>query len=213
MTAVARRLPRYPRAAGEWYVEPVGATLALLDVERFVGPVWDPACGQGNVLAACTARGVPAVGSDTVQRFAPTPAPLWAGPFDFLGGEPDAPLCPPPEAWGVPNVVTNPPFDRGRGTAAFIRRALALATGKVAVFADLGFLAGEQRRAGLWSETPPHRVWVLTPRPSCPPGVFLQGGGKAEGGSADWCWMVWDRTAPAARPGETRLGWAKVRPS
>ena len=67
---------------------------------------------------------------------------------------------------------------------------------KVAAFVDIKFLAGGGRANGLYRELPPNRVWIITPRPSCPPGEVLKAGGKAEGGTADWIWMVWGKTAP-----------------
>lgn len=50
--------------------------------------------------------------------------------------------------------------------------------------------------AGLYAECPPRRIYILTPRPSCPPGEYLLNGGKAGGGTADWCWLVWDLQSP-----------------
>ena len=105
------------------------------------------------------------------------------------------------------SIVSNPPFYRGEGTEDFIRKAVSIpGLAKLAVFADAKFLGGAGRAAGLWAQHPPARVWWLTPRPSCPPGAHLLAGGRAEGGTAEWCWLVWDLTAPA---GETRLGWLR----
>lgn len=53
------------------------------------------------------------------------------------------------------------------------------------------------------------RVYILAPRPSCPPGEYLKAGNKAGGGTADWIWAVWDRTAPAA---PTTMHWL-MRPN
>jgi hypothetical protein len=39
----------YVRASDDFYREPRWAVDALLDVERFDGIVWDPACGSGNI--------------------------------------------------------------------------------------------------------------------------------------------------------------------
>lgn len=194
MTAEAKNAHVWLRDKHDWYVEPTAATEALLKVEAFIGTVWDPACGQGNVIAAFEGRN-PLMGSDIVQR---TAARWFAGPSDFLA------LDPQNMAARVENIVTNPPFFRGQGTDAFIRKALEIATAKVAVFTDIRFLAGGGRARGLYRECPPDRIWIVTPRVSCPPGSYLAAGGKASGGSADWCWLVWDRTAPHS---DTRLGW------
>ncbi len=42
----------------------------------------------------------------------------------------------------------------------------------------------------LFSEYPPTRVWIITPRVSRPPGDWIKAGNKAGGGAEDWMWMV-----------------------
>lgn len=188
----------FERDQHDWFVEPVEATAGLLRVERFVGPIWDPACGGGNVLRACATAGLQVAGSDIVQRVPDDLSHLFAGPFDFLTAEANPPNLPFP-AWHATNIVVNPPFFRARGTEAFIRKALSIARGKVAVFADVKFLASQRRANGLFAEHCPHRVWTLAKRPSCPPGAYLAAGNEAGGGTADWGWLVWDLTAPPTR--------------
>jgi hypothetical protein len=41
--------------------------------------------------------------------------------------------------------------------------------------------------------TPLQRVWLLTPRPSMPPGETILRGERPGGGKTDFCWLVWDR--------------------
>lgn len=187
----------------QWYVEPEEATAGLLRVERFVGPVWDPSCGGGNVLRACAAAGLQAIGTDIVRRVPADLACSFAGTHDFLGE-----AQPPSKTLAAADLIFNPPFFKARGTEAFIRKALQVARGKVAVFADVKFLASQRRATGLFAEHCPHRVWILAKRPSCPPGVFLAAGNEAGGGTADWAWLVWDLTAPPAHTYQG--GW--IRP-
>ena len=66
--------------------------------------------------------------------------------------------------------------------------------------------AAQARANGLFAEFPPFRIWIVTPRVSCPPGTYLAAGTKAGNGSSDWCWMVWDLTAP---PSPTRVDWLR----
>lgn len=170
----------FERLDEEWYVEPIAVSDALFCVEKFEGGIWDPACGQGNVLEAAVAHGYRVVGSDIVQRGAVS-TKLWnVGDF-FV--EPSLLL---------PNIVTNPPFGRALLAEKFIRHALALRPQKLAVFVDSRFLFGSARAAGLFADMPPARVWIITPRPSCPPGEYLVAGNKACGGTADYVWLVWD---------------------
>lgn len=179
-----------------WYVEPRVATESLLKVERFVGAIHDPSCGQGNIVRELLVAGYQATGTDVVRR-AEGNDPWFMGTVDFLD-------C---AYHGPPNIVMNPPFFKAKGAEAFIRKALAVATGKVAVFVDIKFLAGSARANGLFREFPPSRVWIITPRVSCPPGEVLVAGGKAEGGTADWCWLVFDKTAPSIG---TSIGWLRA---
>jgi len=187
----AKNAKLWERDPLDWYVEPTAATEALLRVERFVGRVWDPACGQGNIVNTLLQNGISAHGSDIADRG-------FGGVQDFLDPE-----C---EFTNVQNIVMNPPFFRAKGAEAFIRRALNIASGKIAVFLDIRFIAGAERANGLFKERPPHRIWIVTPRVSCPPGGYLSAGGKAEGGSSDWCWFIWDQTVLCH---STRLGWLR----
>lgn len=183
----------WQRDEHDWYVEGEECTRALLRVEKFIGGIWDPACGGGNIVRSAIASGYRAYGSDVVDRAG---SPAWfRGVFNFL--EHDTKLV-------EPNIITNPPFFRAKGTEAFIRKAISIATGKVAVFTDIKFLAGSGRAKGLFADHPPTRVYSLSPRPSCPPGEYLAAGNKAGGGTADWIWIVFDLTAPR---GATSFHW------
>lgn len=188
----------WERDPHDWYVEPPRVTSQLLTVERFAGTVWDPACGGGNIVTVLRNARIDAYGTDIVDR---TSGAAWfQGTVDFLDG--DLSWLPP-----VQSIITNPPFYRGAGAEAFIRKAVSIASQKVAAFVDVRFLAGSARAEGLFRDLPPHRVWLVTPRASCPPGAYLAGGGKAGNGSSDWCWMVWDNTAPFTT---TSLGWLRL---
>ena len=195
--AVEKKAHVWERDQLDWYVEPPAATEALLTVERFAGRVFDPCCGQGNIVRTLIDCGVQAYGSDIRQRVWPQPS-WFVAEADFLAGDANGPH---------PNIVMNPPFFRAKGAEAFIRHAIGQASAKVAAFVDVRFLAGADRANGLFAEHPPHRIWVITPRVSCPPGSFLADGGKAGNGSSDWCWLVWDLTAPA--PVRSEFGWLR----
>lgn len=187
----------FKRDPFDWYVEESRASEMLFEVERFVGAIWDPACGSGNILRSAMNAGYVAIGSDLVRRVDHS---CVFQEHDFLAAG--------REALGV-NIVCNPPFYRGKGTEGFIRRALEVCTGKIAVFASIGFLSGQARANGLFADHPPHRIWMVTPRVSCPPGEWIAAGNKAGGGTDDWVWMVWDQTAPA--PAFSQLGWLRKK--
>lgn len=179
----------------DWYQEPCRVTEQLLAVERFSGSVHDPCCGSGTIPDALVAAGYHASGADITCRYSGTLPGWWTPQRDFLTDQ-----------RRYKNMCMNPPYFSGKGTEAFIRHALAFTDGKVCVFVDRRFLTGARRAAGLWREHPPTRVWEITPRPSCPPGAWLAAGNVAGGGTADYCWLVWDLTAPSGR---TELGWLR----
>ena len=178
---VEKKARLWERDPLDFYVEEPRASAALFRAERFVGKTLDPACGSGNIVESARAAGVESFGSDVVDRCGDA---LWfvrglnGRCVDFLADTPDRRFMP----WAVTNIVCNPPFFRGRGTEAFIRRALDVARGKVAIFAPLPFLAGDRRRKGLFAERPPHRVYVLAPRVSCPPGEWVAAAGRGWSG-------------------------------
>jgi hypothetical protein len=191
----------WKRDENDWYVEPSRASEALFRVETFDGSVWDPACGKGNIVYSALAAGIQAYGTDIVNRH-PIDPPGYGGELDFLEA-----------AYArADNIVTNPPFYRAKGAEAFIRKALSLVGGKVAAFVDIRFIAGGERARGIFSEFPPESVWIIHPRVSCPPGAYLEAGGKAGNGSSDWCWLVWPIRAVRRNGGySTELKWLNVK--
>ncbi len=58
LRTVPRRLPN------EFYPTPPEATRALLSVEQFDGPIWEPACGDGRIAKVLTDHGHAVVSTD-----------------------------------------------------------------------------------------------------------------------------------------------------
>ena len=99
----------------------------------------------------------------------------------------------------VPNVVCNPPF---RFAMAFVGHALNLAERKVAMLLPAAWVQAESRSHWL-QRTPLRRVWLLTPRPSMPPGDALA---KSRGsGTTDYAWLVWEQ----GYAGLPEFGWLR----
>ena len=83
------------------------------------------------------------------------------------------------------NIVSNPPFDIFE---AFTKHALERASHKVALIMPTARL-----NAARWLyDTPLQSVWLLTPRPSMPPGHVIRANGKVGGGKSDYCWLVFE---------------------
>ena len=143
----SRRSHIFDRDDHDFYVEPAWCSERLFAVEPFTGLIWDPAAGSGTILRAARAAGLSNFASDIAEH--------GYGPRqDFL-------TAPAPAA--VFSVVTNPPFRLAR---AFVERALTLGAVKTVIIFPTARL-----NAARWLEqTPLARIWLLTPRPSMPPG-------------------------------------------
>lgn len=161
----------YRRASLDWYVEPESATLALLDVEEFIGTIHDPACGSGNIIRACHRRGrLSAWGMDIADRGQ-------GGPLgDFLNDH-----CEP-----VDNIICNPPFGI---SLEFAKKALTVARRKVAFVQRLAWLEG-QKRSAFMESSPLARIHVFRNRICMPPGEKKDL--PAKGGFIAYAWFVWE---------------------
>lgn len=157
------------------YVEPAWCSRRLFDVETFGLDVYDPACGWGIILKEAVSAGYRVTGSDIINRrrhalgdaFIKRDFLTWSGPV-------------------IGSIVTNPPFDHVKD---FCQHALMLGAEKVAVICLVRRL-----NAAHWAEgLPLSRVWLLTPRPSMPPGAWIVAGNKPGGGTQDFCWLVFER--------------------
>lgn len=168
------------REKDDFYPTPPDATEALLRVETFDGPIWEPACGDGAISRVLEAAGYSVVSSDLVARG------YGESNIDFLmEWQPRA-----------PNIVTNPPF---KMVAPFIRKSLELTTAKVAIMLRLACLEGSER-GELFETTPIARVWVFKKRVQ-----FKRPGWEdtGAGGMLPFAWFVWDHS----HKGPPTLGW------
>jgi len=176
---------RWSRHPDDWYVEPPWVTEQLFLHEIFEGCVVDPACGLGHIVTAARLAGLTACGTDIKRRAA------GFGIADFFQ-----------VARSAPNIVSNPPF---RFAMAFTGHALNLAERKVALLMPASWVQAEGRSRWL-SQTPLRRIWLLTPRPSMPPGpAFVSGEGPRGNGTTDYAWLVWER----GYTGAPEIGWLR----
>jgi hypothetical protein len=153
-----------------FYVEPEWCARRLLEVERFNGIIKDPACGVGRITDAARTAGYSIIATDLVDRG----YPQFDGVEDFLRSE-----------RRVDNIICNPPYNICRG---FAEHALKLARRKVAMI----WLARRLNAARWLANTPLARVYLMSPRPSMPPGHVILAGEEPGGGKQDFVWLVWD---------------------
>ncbi len=173
----------YARAKHDFYVEPEWAVRVFALHEEFVGAIHDPACGTGTIPRVFSALGYEVSGADLVMRDTP-----WQdAQQEFLATTPSTP-------WQ--NIVCNPPYSLAE---RFLEHALIHTLRKVAFIVRLDFLAS-QRRAKIYHGYPLSRVWVMSRRPSMPPG---DGDTSGKGGMHDYCWVVFDHEYD----GEAKVGF------
>lgn len=169
----------YEKQPEHYYTENPWCAELLADHERFHGLIYDPSCGSGNIPKCFAKRGHAIMATDIAEN-----RPYGTGGIDFLA-----------PAWRptVDNIVMNPPYDGATLAQKFIEKALTLATKKVAAFVPLQFLASAGRHAFFTEPaTRPQKVYVMSSRPSCPPGDMLERGEVIQkGGMRDYMWLVW----------------------
>jgi hypothetical protein len=172
------KLTSRPKDAHIWdedplgfYVEPEWCSERLFAVEKFAGAIRDPACGLGRIASAARRVGYTTYASDLVDRG-----------YEQFNDRIDFSLCDRPHA---NNIVCNPPF---KLCDDFLRRALTLTrpNGKVAMI----WLTRRLNAARWLADTPLACMYLLTPRPSMPPGQVILSGEKPGGGQQDFCWLV-----------------------
>jgi len=180
----------------DFYVEQPWVTERLCDfvtLELHVHYI-DPACGSCTIPTVLADRGLMAFGTDKFRR---TDSALFLNEHDFLG---DQMLL--LEHWHPLSIIMNPPFSCQNGQLVrglaerFVRKALAIATHKVAALLPVKWLASAGR-VRLFTDFPPS-IYILGERPSMPPGDRIEHLGKRafSGGKVDYMWLVWDKQAP-----------------
>jgi hypothetical protein len=179
------------RAPYEFYPTPPEATRALLSVESFDGPIWEPACGEGHISKVLAAAGHDVVSTDLVNHG------LGEAGRDFLVER--TPLA--------RHIVTNPPYGWCLPDA-FVRHALTLTSstgGKIAMLLNITSLCHPRRHDFLVAHPPAH---IYSPD-EC---ICWPNGNPREATTTiaqqRYCWVVW---TPAMPPSETRFMWLSTR--
>jgi len=141
---------KHARRDNDFYATPAWCTEALLHLEGFDGPIWEPACGNG-AISKVLEKTCDVYSTDLIDRG------FGEGDIDFLQET---------QLWFKSrNIVTNPPF--GKEAEKFLRHALDLTehrTGTVAFLLRNEFDCGKGRR-DLFNSPRFHHKIVLTKRP------------------------------------------------
>lgn len=164
------------REERDFYATPEDAFLPLLPYLPRDRAIWEPACGDGRLIAWMQQDGLTAKGSDLAHG------------KDFLADTTPR-QC----------ILTNPPFSLAQ---QFCDHALRHAP-EVWMLLRLNFLASDERRAW-WKEHEPQALFVLSKRPSfvlaCGCKAEVPDPGDPEGKRRIPCGHKWTLPADAERP-------------
>ena len=165
----------------DFYPTPAWATYALIESEKFVGDIWEAACGDGAMSEVLAETGNQVISSDLYDRG------YGEAGLDYLAAGRRA-----------QNIITNPPYNSAEG---FVAKGLEAAKGKFALLLRLAFLEGAGRANSIFHKTPPSRVWVFSERIT----FYPKGAVQAGSGTTAYAWFVWDKD----HAGGTELAWLK----
>ncbi len=168
---VRKMVGGFDREKDDYYPTPPVLTRPLLRLERFAGPVWECACGDGALVRCLEEFGYEVVATDLVARGAYT-----TGGRDFLMEQ----------KLLAPNVFTNPPF---KLWLKFVDHALHLGAEKVVMLGRVLNLEGKAAAAFMQANGLA-RVYVSAGRVDIlPPGANPTG----KGGIIAYAWYVFER--------------------
>lgn len=163
----------------DYFPTPAWATQALIDNEKFVGDIWECACGDGAMSEVLIKTGQNIISTDLYDRG------YGEAGIDFLQ-----------EKNKCANIITNPPYNAAEG---FVKIALELAENKFALLLRLAFLEGKNRQHTIFTKHPPARVWVFSERITFYPKDAVKKGS----GTTAYAWFVWDKS----ENNKTELKW------
>ena len=176
------------RADHDFYPTPPEAVHALLSVERFDGPIWEPACGDGAISKTLESYGHEVLSTDLIDRG------YGQGDHDFLNPITFTRVM--IENPQLKNVITNPPYSYRPGIGdKFVGQALRFTRmqgGKVAMLLNLGSLASRARTMK-WRNDPPARIHIMDDLICWPNGDQRQVGRYIT--EHRYCWIVVDSRA------------------
>lgn len=166
------------------YETPEDKTAHLTNNVKFRGPVFEPAAGSGRMVRALRAAGLKVTAQGDIKSG-----------HDFLKRTKTFPG----------DIITNPPYRDGLADK-FVRHALKLADGRVAMLMETKFIHGDKRARDLFNVTPPELVIVIPER------VYFHIAGSNDQIPAQFfnhVWLVWPNRLNRAREYQTRIVWAK----
>ena len=172
--AYQKSLSRTAQGDGlDFWRTPPQATEALLERVPFRGSILEPACGIGDMSEVIKSYYSDVTSMDITQRgYASVIRDFLVSEKDFFS------------SIKYNNVITNPPFILAE---EFVRKALSVATHKVAMLLKLEFLQST-KRLSLFKNYPPRAVYVFSYRIP-----FWQEGYDKPINNQRHAWYVWEQ--------------------
>lgn len=157
------------REQDDYYPTPAYAVEELLKREKFIGNIWECACGDGSISNLLLDKGFDVKSSDLIDRG-------FGDQFDFLQSK-----------FKADNIVTNPPY---KLALDFVNHAKKLSNNKIAMFLKTVWLESESRYEMFHDkEFPLKTVYQFSKRVS-----LYKGGVKMKNsGMIAYAWYVWDK--------------------
>ena len=169
------------REVDDFYATDPVVIKPLLEREKFVGSIWECACGQGHLSKELEKQGFNVISTDLYDR-----GYGYAG-VDFLWQG----------SLRAENIITNPPY---KYATEFVKHAIDLQADKIAMFMKLTFLETKGRKE-LFLKHPPKNVYVFSERVRCAIGGDFER--QKNSNAIAYCWYVWEKDYT----GKTVIGW------
>lgn len=171
------------RESSDFYPTPEYVTEALLEREKFVGSIWEPASGDGSMSKVLEKY----YGNVTSSDIRTGKDVYGYQGIDFL----TTPIS------KTHNIVTNPPFKYGKD---FVIQAKKIACFKIAMFLKLSFLEGAKRHDFFKDKDfPLKKIYVFSKRVTLSPKGIV----PKNKGLIAYAWYVWDKE----HEGEATINW------
>lgn len=170
------------REENDYYATNPKAVKMLLELEKFEGKIWEPACGEGHISKELIKHGFDVKSSDIINRG-------YGEVIDFLNSEIKN---------FNGNIITNPPY---KYAEQFVKKSLVIipVKSKIAMFLKIQFLEGQCRR-DLFTKAPPKVVYISSARLNCAKNGDFE---KYKGSAVCYCWFIWEK----GFKGDTTIKW------
>ena len=157
------------REINDFYPTPSYVVEELLRREKFIGNIWECACGEGDISKVLLKENYDVISTDLIDRG-------FGKQLDFLKSD-----------FISDNIITNPPY---KDSLKFVLKAKKQCTKKIAMFLKTVWLESESRYEMFQdTEFPLKTVYQFSKRVS----LYKEGIEMKNSGMIAYAWYVWDK--------------------